>query len=105
MRNTWRKLLLGDSKDIKVGAIVKLITNIDENKEEKGAAEKGTLALCVNGEKEFPELYANLVSRIGKDNCNEFIWVKWLSGNCNRIDGAYAKFRFEEISIQNSKFN
>lgn len=82
------------------GSIVKLIISSMSEKSSKGSVDVGALAEVVDGPKEFPELHKELVERVG-DISKEFIWVRWIQADPRwhqRIDGAYFKHRFENLS-------
>lgn len=103
MKKTLRKILFGEN-NLNVGDVVKLILPPSDG----GRADKGALAICVDGEKEFPSLYKQLISRVGELGALEFIWVKWIKTMpeyYNQIDGAYAKYRFIKLSLEEPKIN
>jgi hypothetical protein len=60
----------------------------------------GARAVVVDGLKEFPDLYAQLIGQVLEDHLSDFIWVRWdRSHPCHggQEDGAYAAVRFELV--------
>ena len=60
----------------------------------------GALAIVVDGKKEFPKLYDELLSKVGVENMDEFVWVKWRKKPKywhGQPDGAYSVSRFEKV--------
>ncbi|MFA5048370.1 MAG: hypothetical protein WC516_05115 [Patescibacteria group bacterium] len=103
MKNILVKFLFGNNNFV-IGDVVKVVLPPSKG----NRVNKGMLAICVDGEKEFPELYKQLISRVGLVDSLEFIWVKWIKETpeyYNQIDGAYAKYRFNKLSIEDLKIN
>lgn len=69
------------------GEVIRLARN------EGTGIDRGALAIVVDGQRHFPELFAELRRRVGHDLEN-FIWVHWLDSRKRCRDGAYAGHRF-----------
>jgi len=85
---------------MKPGSIVKLKLDRMAEIHNKGYVKEGALAEVVDGPLEFPDLYKELVERIGPLLAEEFIWVRWVQSDPRwhgRIDGAYIKCRFNDL--------
>jgi hypothetical protein len=92
---------------MRIGAVLKVMIPPTDDVEAKGEVEPGALAVVVDGSQQFPDLYKELLRRV-KEDANEFVWVEWVRTDDRwkgRVDGAYAKWRFNSLRIVNTHLN
>lgn len=64
-------------------------------------AKAGARAVVVDGKKEFPDLYRQLLGQVRERDLPDFIWVKWDRSHPHhggQQDGAYAAARFDLLA-------
>ena len=97
---------------MRIGSVVKVLIPPTDNIDAKGKVERGALAVVVDGSQKFPDLYQEFMTRVlpkmNREVFNKFVWVEWVKTDNRwkgRIDGVYARWRFNSLRIVNTHLN